>query len=187
MVENSIIMFKSVNSGWLEMEVASSRDSSHAVFRLPSASCDPLVELSDAVLRVARCYDQQGNFQSNGEQFFMFWEVEKQMYTCRFEPRQGRMIEVELSLCSDMYAGIHTHDDIQVISLVPLEALAGNIFEEMRKLLASCGLVGYRRKWGIAFPTGLFLQLYDFVSSGNPDNTADFKDEAGKLAFIAGL
>lgn len=163
MSERSVIVLKAVDGGWLEIEMIPQQEANKVVLKLPSKSCEPLIDLTDSLLKINSLYREDGGLPEQAKGAYTFWEAEPLMYTCAFIPKDQRQIVIELSCCSDMYAGIHTHDDTKLNTDVKLDILLNNLYEEMKSLLLRYGFTGYYENWGKDFPLSIFLKLHNLV------------------------
>lgn len=181
MGESSVIVLKSIEEGWLEMEVLSSAES--VSLRLPSQSCEPLAELGETILKLHAFYNSSDSNKSNSP-LYTFWEGDNWLYTWSFAPLQQREVEVEITYCPDIYAGIHTKTELKLSSKIPLEQLTLNLFNEMKQILLRYGFIGYKRKWKHHdFPIALFLRLYNTLTDVEKA-AVDFPSEMGSLQQI---
>ncbi|MFA7232237.1 MAG: hypothetical protein WC071_13275, partial [Victivallaceae bacterium] len=163
MSKRSVIVLKAVDDGWLEIEMIPLQEAEKVVFKLPSESCEPLIDLTDSLLKINALYREDGGLPEQTKGVYTFWEANPRMYTCAFIPKDQRQIGIELSCCSDMYAGIHTHDDTKLNTDVKLDILLNNFYEEMKSLLLRYGFTGYYENWGKDFPLSIFLKLHTLV------------------------
>jgi len=185
MAEDSVITINAIESGWLEMHVASSvTPGGLVVIRLPAASCDPLGELSAIFLDIAALYNQDGVPAEPDLRFYIFWEIDPVMYSYVFSPEKRWQVGVELTCCSDIHAGIHVRHDVKFSALVEFRLLVLNLYLEMRNILKKYGLTGYREKWQKQdFPISAFLKIYQ-LATGTPVISGDFASEMKALQEI---
>lgn len=185
MAEDSVITINAIESGWLEMHVASSvTPGGIVVIRLPSASCDPLAELSAIFLDIAALYDPDGAPAEPDLCFYIFWEIDPVMYSYVFSPEKQWRVGVELTCCYDIHAGIHLRHDVQLSAVVEFKLLVRNLYLEMRNVLNKYGLTGYREKWQKQdFPVSAFLKIYQ-LATGTPVISGDFASELKALQEI---
>jgi hypothetical protein len=185
MPESSVITINAVETGWLEMRVASSAAPGGAiVIKLPAASCDPLGELSAIFLDIAALYNPDGVPEKPDQHFYIFWEVGPLMYSYVFSPENRRRVGVELTCCSDIYAGIHMRHEVKFSAVLEFNLLARNLYLEMRNILRQYGLAGYCEKWQKQdFPISVFLKIYQ-LATGNAVIYGDFASELKALQEI---
>ncbi|MCP3967048.1 MAG: hypothetical protein GY750_21105 [Lentisphaerae bacterium] len=165
MNNNSFFSIKSLAAGTLQIEFYSDINSETALMTLPAENCDPLAEMADTLIKIHSSYDPDGNVMDNTVRFFTFWEADKAMYSCEYTPKPNRLLEVEMTVCNNMYAGIHTHDDLCLKFARPLCIILKNTYEEMKNLLVNQGFCGYRSNWSTGeFPVSYFIQLHSLVN-----------------------
>jgi hypothetical protein len=182
MAEDSVITINAIESGWLEMHLASSVTPGGIVeIRLPAASCDPLGELSAIFLDIAALYNPDGVPAEPDLHFYIFWEVDPVMYSYVFSPGEQWRVGVELTCCSDIHAGIHMRHDVKFSAVVEFNLLVRNLYLEMRNIQKKYGLTGYREKWQKQdFPIAAFLKIYQ-LATGTAVAAGDFAAEVKVL------
>ncbi|QSH42189.1 hypothetical protein P0136_04085 [Lentisphaerota bacterium ZTH] len=183
MNDNQFFKIRSLKAGELQMEFRSN-DLEKAIIKLPASHSDPLAEMADVLLKINANYDTAGNVIDSSARFFTFWEADKTMYTCEYTPRAQRVVDIEMNICNNMYAGIHTHDDFCLRFRDGIDNILANIYEEMKRLLMDHGFCGYRSSWSKGeFPLSYFLQLHNLVEHG-AICLCPFKDEIKALGKI---
>ncbi len=178
-----MIALKSIENGWIELHFAASRNVETKMIRLASKTCDPPSDLAIAVLNIAAVCGKNSDITTIAPHF-IFWEVKPQLYTCSLAPAGDETIAIELHHCPDMYAGIHTTDELRLCAVIHLSDLTANLFEEMRGLLLQHGFVGYRHRWGRDFPLALLVELYKLLNPDVATTTADINGEFRLLQTI---
>jgi hypothetical protein len=158
----------------------------HGTFRLklPSSRSEPLADLLQNLLEIVRRYESDPGFGNTPEPFYTFWEGDPWQYTWAITPKRDRTLDVELTYCGDMCAGIHTKDELKMATEIPLDAFLENLYTELEHILVETGFVRYREKWRTHdFPIADFLQLRSIVhpASGPIES---FRDEVAMLLEI---
>lgn len=163
MSKQPIVFLKSLDAGWLEMELAPPSNDKLTI-KLPSTHCEPLSDLLNCLLEIHHCYSETENFGGEEDSFYTFWEGDPWQYTWKITPQQDRVLEIELSFCEDTFAGIHVKDEIQLSTKVSFDALLENLYYEMERTLTRFGFCNYQTRWQSRdFPIANFLKLRKII------------------------
>jgi hypothetical protein len=159
MTKQSIMSLKSIESGWLEMELAPPAKDKVTI-KLPSSHCEPLADLLDCLLAIHQRYAENDAFGREEELFYTFWEGDPWQYTWRLSPHTDRMLEIELSFCEDTFAGIHLQEEIKLSTSVNFDLLMQNLYQDLKRLLLEYGFCKYKERWQSRdFPIANFIKL----------------------------
>ena len=169
MENSSIISVKELTDGKLKLEVHSSNE--YITLDLLNKSCEPLTELGETLLNIYDYYNENKcRKASNPESFFLFWECDNYQYTLEFILNPDQAIEIKISYCPDIFAGIRTENELQLSVRTNLKVLLENLLEEMKTTLTKYGFVGYRNRWRQRdFPVAVFLKLYNLLHGAEHD------------------
>ncbi|MDD5728975.1 MAG: hypothetical protein PHV59_10465 [Victivallales bacterium] len=153
------IRLREVDNGAVKIELNSGGGS--FVLNLHNKSCDPLVEFGETLLQMYD-YSQSANTEASfPKNFFIFWECRNYQYTLEFTLLSKEDMELKISYCPDIFAGIRTENDLQLTILTRLETLLQDYFAQLKKILLAYGFIGYKDRWRRHdFPAAMFLRLY---------------------------
>lgn len=161
MKKNSIINLKEVIDGRLQIEINSSNDS--LLMDLQKKHCEPINELGEILFEIYDHYneDQQPN---DSKSLYLFWECDSSQYSLEFILHPKQLIDLKVSYCPDIFAGIHTESELKISVQMTLKDLMEDFLKEMKNVLLNYGFIGYRKRWQRHdFPIATFLKLYHLL------------------------
>lgn len=159
MSNNTVIKLNNLVDGGIQIELCALNES--FVMKLHNKSCEPLAELGETLLQINDYYlkaDKQACFPKS---FYIFWECRHYQYTLEFILHEDRLVDIKLSYCPDIFAGIRTENELQLTVNAKLDILLDEYHNELRNLLLEYGFVGYKDRWKRHdFPISMFLKLH---------------------------
>lgn len=163
MSENYTINLRGIDNGAVRIELNS--DSGSFVLNLHNKSCDPLMEFGETLLQI-HDYCQNANTPASfPKAFFIFWECRNYQYTLEFTLSDNEEVELKISYCPDIFAGIRTENELQLIIKAKLKTFLQDYFEQLKKILLDYGFIGYKERWRRHdFPIAMFLRLYTIIN-----------------------
>lgn len=170
MGENSIISLKEVINGMLQIEVHSSDEC--IIMNLQKKYCEPINELGEILFDIYDYYNENPETTSS-KSFYLFWECDPYQYSLEFILKPNQAIELKVSYCPDIFAGIHTESELKINVQTTLKDLMENFLKEMKKTLLNYGFIGYRKRWQQHdFPIATFLKLYNLLHERHKEATS---------------
>ncbi len=172
MKDSSIISLKEVMDGTLQIEIRSSDE--YVIMNLQKKSCEPINELGEILFDIYDYYNENKNCPADyPKSLYLFWECESCQYSLEFILNQDEKIDLRISYCPDIFAGIHTESKLKLSVQTTLKALMGNLFEEMKTILLNYGFIGYKKRWQQHdFPIAAFLKLYNLLHGKHQEATS---------------
>jgi hypothetical protein len=170
MEKNSIISLKEVVNGTLQIEICSLDEC--FIMDLQKKYCEPINELGEILFDIYDYYNKNSQLDDT-RSLYLFWECESYQYSLEFILNPNQTIELKVSYCPDIFAGIHTESELKISVHTNLKNLMENFLEEMKKTLLSYGFIGYRKRWQQHdFPIATFLKLYNLLHGKYKDPTS---------------
>lgn len=161
MEKNSIISLKEVIDGMLRMEICSSEKC--VIMDLQKKHCEPINELGEILFDIYDYYNENPNAKDS-KLLYLFWECDTYQYSLEFILNPNQIIDIKVSYCPDIFAGIHTENELKLNIQTNLKRLMENILEEMKNTLLNYGFIGYKKRWQQHdFPVATFLKLYNLL------------------------
>ena len=161
MGKSSIINLKEVVDGTLQMEICSPDEC--FIMDLQKKYCDPINELGEVLFDIYDYYNENSNAEDS-KSLYIFWECDPYQYTLEFILNPDQQVELKVSYCPDVFAGIHTESELKLCVHTNLKNLMENFLEEMKNTLLNYGFIGYKKRWQQHdFPIATFLKLYNLL------------------------
>lgn len=155
MGDSSIIRLPEVADGRIRLEIGSPSES--VVMDLPHECGEPLSELGETLIEISSF---RNTSPGRSKSFFLFWQCDSRQYSLELILNPDRTVTLRVSCCPDIFAGIRTENEPVLSVRTTPEALAENLFAEMKKLLLNYGFIGYKERWRQHdFPIAVFLKL----------------------------
>jgi hypothetical protein len=171
MANNSIISLSEIINGGIEIEMYSGDDK--FVMNLHNKSCEPLAELGETLLQIEEYYKNADSSGSFPKSFFIFWECRTYQYTLEFILKPAKEIEIQISHCPDIFAGIRTENELRLTLQAKFEKILYDFFDELQKTLLNYGFIGYKKRWQCHdFPIAMFLNLYSIINNTENQQTS---------------
>jgi hypothetical protein len=170
MGKSSIISLKEVINGTLQIEIRSSNEC--IVMNLRKKYCEPINELGEILFDIYDYYNENPET-NNSKSSYLFWECESCQYSLEFILNPNQIIDIKVSHCPDIFAGIHTESELKLSIQTTLKDLMENLLEEMKNTLLNYGFIGYKNRWQQQdFPVATFLKLYNLLHGKYKDPTS---------------
>jgi len=161
MEKDSILSIKEVIDGTLQIEMRSSNES--VIMDLQKKHCEPINELGEILFDIYDYYNENSQLK-NSKTLYLFWECDFYQYSLEFILNPNQVIDIQLSYCPDIFAGIHTESELKLSVQITLRALMENLLDEMKNTLLNYGFIGYKKRWQQHdFPIATFLKLYNLL------------------------
>jgi len=170
MKDSSIISFKEVIDGTLQIEIRSLDEC--VIITLQKKSCEPINELGEILFDIYDYYNEKCP-PDEPKSLYLFWEYESCQYSLEFILNSNQKIDLQISYCPDIFAGIHTESKLKLSVQTTLKDLMENLLEEMKNTLLNYGFVGYKKRWQEHdFPIATFLKLYNLLHGKHKETTS---------------
>ena len=139
---------------------------------LQKKHCEPINELGEILFDIYDYYNENPET-NNPKSLYLFWECESCQYSLEFILNPNQIIDIKVSHCPDIFAGIHTESELKLSIQTTLKNLMENLLEEMKNTLLSYGFIGYKNRWQQHdFPVATFLKLYNLLHGKYKDPTS---------------
>jgi len=166
----SIISLKEVINGKLQVEIHSSDEC--IIMNLQKKYCEPINELGEILFDIYDYYNENPQSEDS-KSLYLFWECESYQYSLEFILNQDEKIDIQVSYCPDIFAGIQTESELKLNVQTTLKALMENFLEEMKNTLSIYGFIGYKKRWQEHdFPIATFLKLYNLLHGKHKESTS---------------
>ena len=170
MGKSSIISLKEVANGTLQMGICSSDEC--FIMDLQKKHCEPINELGEVLFDIYNYYNENPAAKDS-RSLYVFWECDPYQYTLEFILNPNQQIELKVSYCPDVFAGIHTENELKLSVQTNLKNLMENFLEEMKNTLVNYGFIGYKKRWEQHdFPIATFLKLYNLLHGRYQEQTS---------------
>lgn len=161
MEKSSIISLKEVIDGTLRIEICSSNEC--VIMDLQKKHCEPINELGEILFDIYDYYNETPETDTT-KSLYLFWECDPCQYSLEFILNPSQIIDINVSYCPDIFAGIHTESELKLSIQTTLKILMENFLEEMKNTLLNYGFIGYKKRWQRHdFPIATFLKLYNLL------------------------
>lgn len=170
MEKKSIISLKEVINGTLQIEICSPDEC--IVMSLERKYSEPINELGEILFDIYNYYNENSQI-NDSKSLYLFWECDSHQYSLEFILNPKQIIDIQVSYCPDIFAGIHTESELKLSIKTTLKDLMENFLDEMKNTLLNYGFIGYKKRWQEHdFPIATFLKLYNLLHGKHKNPTS---------------
>ena len=170
MENKSIISLKEIKDGTLQLEICSVNEC--ILMSLQKKYCEPINELGEILFDIYNHYNENSHAHDS-KILYLFWECDPHQYSLEFILKANQIIEIQVSYCPDVFAGIHTESELKLSIETSLKDLMENFLDEMKNTLLNYGFIGYKKRWERHdFPIATFLKLYNLLHGKHKEPTS---------------